>query len=262
MSNSNILPNLVAGNSGAVDLGLNNLGIKPVGNGAGSQRPGPSGIGKIGNSTPIPVSTGPISLNPAANPPVLAPGTTGSVIPMPVTSPSGGSSLLPTNGVNPSPVATDPTTGLPISNSNPSIPYNQQNLDKQMKDEYGKGEGSLISGLVSSLGSSDDAYMQAYEKAMAQPNAEQMATLETDLGNEGISGDSSTAAIAKADLLSGETADEGLQEQQLKQNDLAQLLGLTESLEGVSNKAQQDTGWSIFGSVLGDVGGAVAGALI
>ena len=261
MAGPTILPNLIAGNKSSVDLGIQNLGIKPVGNGAGSQQPGPSGLGsggKVGGATPVPVTTGPTSLLPTSGPPALPPVTTGTVDPNPVTS-SPVTSLLPTNGV-------DPSSSIPTGTSTDSSPangldFNTAKLDKQLNSEYGKGVGSVIDSLIKSIGSGDDAYMQAYDKAMAQPNAEALATLSTNLGNEGISGDSSTAAIAKADLLSGEVSQEGLQVQQLKMNDLAELLGLTQGLEGQASKDAADTGWSEFGHVIGDIGGAISNAI-
>lgn len=253
MAGPTILPNLIAGNKSSVDLGIQNLGIKPVGNGAGSQQPGPSGLGsggKVGGATPVPVTVGPTGLLPTSGPPALPPVTTGTV------APSQATSLLPTNGLDPS---SSVPTGTPVDSSPANgLDFNTAKLDKQLNSEYGKGVGSVIDSLIKSIGSGDDAYMQAYDKAMAQPNAEALATLSTNLGNEGISGDSSTAAIAKADLLSGEVSQEGLQVQQLKMNDLAELLGLTQGLEGQAAKDAADTGWSEFGHVIGDIGGAVS----
>lgn len=261
MAAPTLLPNLIAGNNGAVDLATQNIGVKPVGNGGGSQLPGPSGInGKSPSGAPL--QTIMPSANPSANPPILPIGVTGISHPpalsgaaTPLDSGGGSPTLLPTNGANPTTAYPDPTTISPA----PSLTgVNEPKLTKQLNSEYGTGVGSLILSEINSLGSGDDAYMQAYEKSMAQPNAEAMATLSTQLGNEGISGDSSTSAIAKADLLSGEVADEGRQEQQLKMNDLAELLGMTPELMPNAAKDAADTGWSEFGKVIGDIGGTIA----
>lgn len=268
MAAPTLIPNMMAGNKGASDLAMANIGLQPIGNGAGSKLPGPSSVG--GNPSPIPVSNPTqFNLNPASMPPALPPGVTGSPVNnpspvIPVSSPGAGilpnSSLLPTNGVNPSTSYYDSgvSAPTPASQSETSSPK----LQGELNDMFGKGVGGLLGSEIGSIGSTDDAYMQAYRKAMLQPNAEGLATLETNLGDEGISGDSSTAAIAKADYESGIVADEGLQEQQLQKNDLAELLGLTTSLEDPAQKHQADSGWSIFGNVLGDVGGAVASAFL
>ena len=247
MASSTLVPNMMAGNNGMVDLSLQNKGIKPVGNGTGSNMPNPTSTLATAPNGAIP-----ISMNPAANQPVLPPGTTGSMSTTP---------LLPTNGV--ASVSSAAST-VPSASGTPSLvpTSNDANLNKQLTDEYGKGVGGTLASEIENLGSADSSYMKAYENAMAMPNSEQLTTLQTQLGNEGISGNSSTAALASADLLSQETSQEGLQEQQLLQSNVAESVGLTESLEGTANKAQQDTGWSIFGSVIGDIGGAVAGTLI
>lgn len=238
MASPNLTSNLVSGNRAAADASSANIGIRPIGNAGGSN---------MGKPSPIimtPPSTIPTSANPAQNPPVLPPGTTGT------------SSLIPTNApiVNAgqstaAPVPTDPNLNAGV---------NQGDLSKQLSDLYGKGVGSLLGSELSNLGSADSSYMKAYESAVAMPNSEALTTLQTSLANEGISGNSSTAALAQSDLLSQQTAQEGLQEQQLLQSNIAEQLGLTSSLTGTANQAQQNTGWSIFGSVLGDIGGAAA----
>lgn len=254
MASPNLIPNLMSGNKGAADLSSLNMGVKPVGNAAGSNIPTGGVSGGSGA-----ISTGPVSLNPAMNQPAIpvgVTGTTGNAFSTPGTSP-----LLPTNGavVSPGSVSTVPTAnGTPDLTSG----VDTSKLSKQLIDEYGKGVGGLLTSELTNLGSADSSYMKAYESAMAMPNSEALSTLQTQLGNEGVSGNSSTAALATADLLSQQSAQEGLQEQQLLQSNIAEELGLTQGLQSTANKAQQDTGWSIFGSVLGDIGGAVASTFI
>jgi len=234
--------------------------VKPIGNGAGSNLPGPSSISSGSNlvaGTNGVAGSLPVSMVPTQNPPVLPPGTTGA--PTSTLMPS--SPLLPTNGVTPT---ASPTSTVPTAAGTPNLlaGANDANVNKQLTDEYGKGVGGVIGSELENLGSADSSYMTAYENAMAMPNSEQLSTLQTSLGNEGISGNSSTAALATADLLSQETSQEGLQEQQLLQSNIAEQVGLTESLEGTANKDVSQSGWSIFGEVAGDVAGAAATALI
>jgi hypothetical protein len=131
----------------------------------------------------------------------------------------------------------------------------QSNVTKQLTDTYGKGEGALLGSEISNLGSSDNSYMQAYTAAMAPQNAENLSSLNTTLGNEGVSGNSSTAAIADADFNSNVTSQEGLQEAQLQQTSQQDLLGLTSGLEGQSAAEVSSGG---FLNDLGSIAGSVA----
>lgn len=151
---------------------------------------------------------------------------------------STGSTIAPTQGGAipiQQPLSSTATGATASTNPlNSMTPQQQQELLKQLKDIFGKGEGSLLNSLIGSIGGSDDAYMQAFIQAMQGPNAQNLANLNTTLGNSGISMDSSTAAIANALFQSNVSSEEGLQEQQLKMNDLAQLIGLTQGLQGAS----------------------------
>lgn len=170
----------------------------------------------------------------------------------------GGTPLLPTGGV---PGAVSPPAETPSPLAGQTAKQNQE-LNKQLVDTFGKGEGNLLNTEIGNLGSADSSYMQAYEKAMQQPNAENLATLNTTLGNEGVSGDSSTAAIANADYQTGITNQEGLQEQQLQMNDEQNLLGLTQGLEGQSAAEVASGGFlNDIGSVLGAVGSVASSFL-
>lgn len=154
---------------------------------------------------------------------------------------------IPTAGFG-TPVSSPATTIAGATpGASPSTPIVTKDEKNQLVDIYGKGTGNLIASEIGNLGSNDSSYMQAYDKAMAVQNAENLATLNTTLGNEGIGANSSTAAIENADFMSGVTSQEGFQEQQLQMNDLAQLLGLTESTEDASQK-------EVSSSVLGDIG--------
>lgn len=214
---------------------LPNQPAKPIGNGSGSNLPGASGLGLLpttGTSGSAPISSTPFGSGLRVQDPTAL--TTGA----------------------------PPTTIVPAGTEGDNLSSTEQgNLGKQASDLYGKGVGGLLTSEIENLGSNDSSYMQAYEKAMAPINAENLATLETNLGNEGVSGNSSTSAIAQADFNANVTSQEGMQEEELQMNDLNQLLGLTESMEGTSSQAQQVTPLSIFGKVAGDIGSDVGGAL-
>jgi hypothetical protein len=133
-------------------------------------------------------------------------------------------------------------------------------LTKQLTDTFGKGEGSLLDSVIGNIGSDDSSYIKAYDAAMAPQNAENLAALNTTLGNGGVGANSSTAAIANADFQSNVTSQEGLQEQQLQMNDLSQLLQLTEGLEGPSAEEVSSGGiLNDIGAIAGDVGAVLHG---
>lgn len=225
----NLMPNLMAGDSANAARSSSAVGTIPVGNGAGSTMPGPTGMGAIAPTIAggMPVTSGAI---PTA---ATAPGIPGAT-PLPVTA-----------GTVPSPLA----------GSNPN------DLSKQLTDVYGKGVGGATDALINNLGSGDSTYMQAYAKAMAQPNAENLATLNTTLGNSGVSANSSTAAIANADFQSNVSAQEGLQEQQLQQTDEQNLIGLLTGTQGAANKEASTSVWGDIGNVLEGAGQVAAAAI-
>jgi len=137
----------------------------------------------------------------------------------------------------------------------------QQQLQKQLIDIYGKGTGGQLANLINNLGSNDSQYMQAYQTAMAKVQAEGLSTIGTSLGNAGISSDSSTSAIEKGSYLSGLGAQAGMQEMQLLQQETGLKANL---LAGTENKAAQEVGTSWMdtaGQVLGLVGGVAADAM-
>jgi hypothetical protein len=164
--------------------------------------------------------------------------------------------VVPTTGAAPAP------NGITMVSPGGSIPTSiQQQSDTSLKNIFGTGVGGDINSVINNLGSNDSTYMQAYMASMAQPNAENLATLNTTLGNSGVSSNSSTAAIANADFETGVTAQEGMQEAQLQQTDEQNLIGLLESTEGAANKNASTSIWGDIGSVLGAVAPGVGPGL-
>lgn len=221
MATPQLMPNLTQGNAGQAAKGMQAMGVQPIGNGTGSNMPGPTAL----NALAVPVPGG------------LVPTTSGT-----------GSVPQAPNGLN--------FNGVP-----PTLPQsNQDNQNKQLTDIFGKGVGGDLSSFINNLGSSDSSYMQAYAAAMAPQNAEGQATLDTTLGNSGVSANSSTAAIANADYNAQITSQEGLQEQQLQQMDQSTLAGILTGVEGPANKEASTSVWGDIGSVLGAVGSDISGA--
>jgi hypothetical protein len=201
------------------------MGMPPIGNAGGSNTPGPSGIQSIVQ-------------------PALGSSTTG---------------VVPTNTLQQAqtqPTANTLTPGAPPASAIPT--GIQQASTSELTNIFGQGIGGDIGSVIDNLGSNDSTYMQAYMNAMAQPNAENLATLNTTLGNSGVGANSSTAAIANADFQTGVTAQEGLQEQQLQQTDEQNLIGLLESTESAGNKQAGTSIWQTLGNVAQSVVGDIA----
>lgn len=223
-----MLQNTMLGNPGAVDKGIQALGVQPVGNGGGSNMPGNTTLNNPGTMPMNPIMQ-PAPTNPAINPGAV-PGN-----------------LLNTAGTQ----SVDPT--------------NAANQSHQLNDVFGKGIGGDINSAINNLGSNDSSYIQAFQKQMAQPNAENLSTLNTTLGNAGVGANSSTMAIADADFEAGVSSQEGSFISQLQQTDQQNLLGLLTGTEGAANKEASTSVWGDIGNVLQGIGqtaAAVAPAFI
>jgi hypothetical protein len=242
----------IPGAAGGAVTGQKNMGIPVLGNNGGLNQHSPlTGVGTGGVST-IPgataVSTG-IPPNTNKLPYMQPPGQQVQALNQPV--------VL---GATPTSTA---TTAAPVNNGNPIAqnPQQQQLLNKQLIDIYGKGTGGALANLIGNLGSNDSSYLQAYQNAMAKTKAEGLSTIGTSLGNAGISANSSVSAIEKADYSSGLDAQTGLQEQQLIQNQQQLQASL---LQGTQDDAKAEVGTSwldTFGQVAG-IAGNIAGDVI
>lgn len=246
MSAVPVVPSLptMPGAAGGAVTGQANAGLPVLAGKAGNNQFSPTaGIGK----TNKPINTVPTAI-------------TGS----PMSAPGGSPINTP-----PQPVGAPPTTGTgsgtsaaPVANDGNTLagytPQQTQQLQKQLNDIYGKGEGGLLFSEISNLGSNDSSYMQAYTQAMSKQTAEGTSTIDTSLGNAGISANSSTAAIETGDYLSGVTSQEGLQEQQLIQQQQQQAIGLTQGLQQAS-QAENSTSWLSTLAQVAGVGATLAG---
>lgn len=258
---------MMPGQAGGMATGGQNAGIPVLGNSAGRNQTSPP----IGNGAGAVPSSG-----------VAAPtGSTGGLGMMPQTGykPSNGLSI----GNQKQSIAGSGSKALPLGS--PSVAnagsgtgaigtptgggtgtgalqglttQQQQQVTKQLKDIYGKGEGSLLGSLLNNLGSNNSSYMQAYTQAMAKQNQEGFNTLQTAQGNAGIGADSSTAAIADSNYWSGVTAQEGLQEQQLQMAQIQDTMGLVTGMEHASQQEVSSGGWLNTISQLVGAGTSVA----
>lgn len=268
-----------SGISGGMATGAKNTGLPVLGGQFGTNQYSPaSGIPSM---SPTQGPNGGVS-SPMTNP-VASASVTGTV---PTAGGTRGAVGTPTSapgamsGAQPQPINTAPAqaggavgtgapatgaagSNAPANNGNPIAGYSPQQtaaLQKQLNDTYGAGEGGELFSLMQNLGSNDSSYMQAYQAAMSKSTAEGLSTIQTGLGNSGVSANSSAAAIEQGDYLSGVTSQEGLQEQQLLQTQQGEAIGLTESTEG-QTAAENSTSWLNTLSQVVGIGSQVAGAV-
>ncbi|HEY1645810.1 MAG TPA: hypothetical protein VGF75_05575 [Candidatus Saccharimonadales bacterium] len=250
MATSAVIP----GMAGGAVTGAKNAGIPVPGNTMGLNQTSPIMSGNARASVPGGGTSGVTGTPPASTglpyfqPPGsqnTAQGTNGQV-----------GAVNPTALTPTAPVSSTATNA--DGNPNASLTADQ---NKQLTDIYGQGTGSLLSGLIGNLGSNDSSYMQAYNAAMSKQTAEGAASLNTSLGNAGISANSSASAIENADYQTGVTAQAGLQEQQLLQTQSQQEIGLVQGVQGASAQ-EVGTSWlTDAGEALG-VAGTVAGDVL
>jgi hypothetical protein len=257
------------GAAGGAVTGQANKGMPVLGGQAGTNQFSPaSGIPSTGPTAGPKNGIQPINTSPVAS--AGAMGNPNAPINTPPGAINSGGAM---SGTPPQPVGTPPSTGTsggssssgatPVNNGNPIAgytPQQTQQLQKQLNDTYGAGEGGELFSLMQNLGSNDSSYMQAYNQAMSKQTAEGQATLSTAQGNAGISANSSTAAIENADYQSGVQSQAGLQEQQLLQTQQQGAINLTESTEGAT-AAENSTSWLNTLSQVVGIGAQVAGAV-
>lgn len=253
------------GVAGGAVTGQANKGMPVLGNSAGNNQFSPVSAIPGGRAGGSPVN--------GVSKPITSPVASAGVTGQPPSTVPGGPMVKPTPGGNvqalaspatqtPTATATATAATTPAGNNGNTLagytPQQTQQLQKQLNDIYGKGEGGLLGSLLMNLGSNDSSYMDAYHQAMSKSTAEGMATLDTSLGNAGISSNSSAAAIEKGDYMSGVTAQEGMQEQQLLQTQQQEAISLTQGLQSDA-KAENSTSWLDTLSQVVGIGSGIAG---
>lgn len=222
----------IPGLAGGMATGAKNLGVPVLGSAGRNQYSPPTST----MTQPVSQQTGSLPGNPAA-----------------------------VTGQPPVPTVTGvpPVMTAPLTTSTPNVGgifgagKSGANLQKQLIDIYGKGVGGAIGTLLQNLGSNNSAFLDSFRQAMAGQQAEDLSTIGTSLGNAGISADSSTSAIEKADYLAKSNAQLGLQEQQLINQETSQAIGL---VQGTQESAQKEVSSSWL-DTLGQVAG-IAGTFV
>lgn len=134
----------------------------------------------------------------------------------------------------------------------------QTALGKQESDIFGSGIGGAITDLLGSLSGTDSAALQNYIKSLIPQEANAQASVNATLGAQGVSGNSSVAAIADSNLKAQEFASIAGESAQLQTQEENLEAGI---LTGQENLAAQETagpGLAIFGDILGAAGNATS----
>jgi hypothetical protein len=226
----------------------------PYSNPAGNNQTSPPGLNQGNNgAVAVPVVAGAPGST-AANPFVpITPGqVTGGSAPV-VGAPGG---VVPTNtsesggntyaqGSNPGGFITNN-----LSNTN-----GQNNLYNQLTDIYGQGTGASLFSLLSNMSGTNSTTLQEYINSLAPQEATGQANINASLGAAGVSANSSVAGIADANLQSQEFANISAESANLTQSQEDLTAQILEGTEGAATKEVGTTPLSIFGDVLGQVGG-------
>lgn len=115
-----------------------------------------------------------------------------------------------------------PSTGV----TNPNATTSQAGAKTMLGDfqqTYGQGTGTAIANLVGSLGTSTSSALNTMDTATIQAAQQQYGNMQANLAAQGVSPNSSTAALASSDFssqvtnaLSAQAAQLGLSEEQLQ----------------------------------------------
>ena len=195
---------------------------------------------------------------------------------IPYSNPQGNNQMTPGAGVAPgaSPIVSTlpaspltPTANPLIPTTAPSVPnvggviQSSANttgtsgaLSKQETDIYGKGIGGAINDLLEGMSGTDSTILQEYTQSLVPQEATAQANLDASLGAGGVSSNSSVAAIGNANLQSQETAAIAGEEAKLTQSQEDLTAQILTGQQGAAAKEVAESGWDVFGQVLGDVG--------
>lgn len=225
----------------------------------------PSGSG---GSSPATVPGGSQNLNPlgssvfstlAATSPTVATLPGGQTVPGAVSSTSPYPSL---NITTPGGLATTGGTGTTsgVNLGTGQITGGDYTMLGDFQQTFGKGTGSVIAQDIASLGTSTSQALQTMDTAAIQAAQQQYGNMQANLAAQGVSPNSSTAALASADFssqLTGQLASQaaglGLSEEQLQLSAL-----MTEGAAHGGDKSAWDTISSFLGSNIQGISGAIS----
>jgi hypothetical protein len=136
-----------------------------------------------------------------------------------------------------------------------STTTNESATQTQESNIYGQGIGTDITNLLGSIGGTDSTTLQEYEQSLVPQEATAQANLNASLGAGGVSANSSVAALGDANLQAQETSAIAGETAQLTQSGQNLEASILTGQEQAAEQEVSESGWSVFGQVLGDIGG-------
>ena len=146
-------------------------------------------------------------------------------------------------------------TGTPATA--PADP-NAANLSKQETDIFGKGVGGELTNLIGNISGVNSQSIADYTASLQPAEAQAQATLNTTMGAQGVSGNSSVAALGDASLQAQETAAIAGETAQLRQSGQQLEAGILTGQQSAAAQEVASSGWQVFGNVLNSLGSDAA----
>lgn len=180
---------------------------------------------------------------------------------------------------SPTPIFSPPTTGgtLPSANpyvgaaptSTPTTPgnalYNTQSsqagttdINKQLTDILGKGVGGSLNNILQNLSGTDSAIFQQWLASQVPAQAQAEASMRQGLGAMGVSGNSSVAGLAEANLGANFNATAAGVNADLMKNAIATSTGILQGAQGLAAQEVAASPMQVLGNVLSQVGSDAA----
>jgi hypothetical protein len=148
-----------------------------------------------------------------------------------------------------------------VAGSAGSTSSNYANTLKQYTDIYGKGVGTDLANLLSSIGGTNSATLQEFIASLQPQMAKAQADVNATLGAGGVSANSSVAAIADASLQAQDTATIAGESAQLTQSGQELEASILTGTEHDAAAEVSSSGWGVLGGVL-SAGAQVAPSII
>jgi hypothetical protein len=166
-------------------------------------------------------------------------------------------------GIPTTPIGTVPTSGTsfqaPSISSGISTVGGDNTALGDYQQTYGKGAGTQLFNSVANLGTATNSAVQATNAEVLAAADRQKANMRAQQAAQGVSPDSSSAALASSDFEAQVNRNLTAVDSQMELGGLDTLLASLQS-EG-SKHGQDESGWDVFGDVL-NAGAGIAGTLI
>lgn len=188
------------------------------------------------------------------------------------TSPGVSMGVLPTSAPNPMLIPMSTAGSMPSANpymsaaptSSTMMPHSpsiQDNLNKQWIDILGKGTGGTMASLYGGMGGTASDIFKQFLAGQVPVQAQQTAALNQGLAEMGVSGNSSVAGLANANLAAGFNATAAEENARLMTQNQQDQMSMLQNMQQLSSAEVSQSPWDIFSQVVGTLG-SVAGSVM